>query len=168
MAYRNKTYVCFDADNDMWHYIAMTGWKAKDGSKAFNFHNAHEINNLRSGSNEDTIKKRLRERLLNTKVLVVLIGESTKNLYKYVRWEIEYAINNDIPIIAVNLNGRKSKDNTLCPAILKDKLAIHIPYGRKIINYALNNWPDSHKRHRRSGEDGSYYYGKEIYDELDL
>ena len=49
------------------------------------------------------------KQLKNTKVLVILIGENTKNLYKYVRWEIEYAIENDIPIVAVNLNKSKKQ-----------------------------------------------------------
>lgn len=140
MAYRNKTYVCFDADNDIRYYWLMTAWKENDRI-AFNFHNAHEINNLMDGSSEDQIKSKLRERLKNTKVLVVLIGDKTRNLYKYVRWEIEYAVEKGIPIIAVNLNGLKKLDETLCPPILKDKLAVHIPFGQKIIDYALNNWP---------------------------
>ncbi len=116
MAYRNKTYVCFDADNDIRYYRLMTAWKENDRI-AFDFHNAHEINNLRDGSSEETIKRKLRERLQNTKVLVVLIGEQTKSLYKYVRWEIEYAIEHDIPIIGVNLNDNRKK-NSLCPPIL--------------------------------------------------
>ena len=119
MAYKNKTYVCFDADNDIKYYNLMKAWKEND-SVAFNFHNAHEINNLREWSSEETIKRRLRERLANTKVLVVLIGESTRNLYKYVRWEIEYAVNNDIPIIGVNLNGKRKRDD-LCPPIMRDE-----------------------------------------------
>jgi len=28
MSYRNKTYVIFDGDNDMWAYSYMKGWKA--------------------------------------------------------------------------------------------------------------------------------------------
>ena len=74
MAYRNKTYICFDADNDMKYYNLMKAWKENDNI-AFNFHNAHEINNLRDGSSEGQIKKKLRERLKDTKVLVLLIGE---------------------------------------------------------------------------------------------
>lgn len=163
MAYKNKTYVCFDADNDIHYYRLMTAWKENDNI-AFNFHNAHEINNLRDGSTEDTIKRKLRERLANTKVLVVLIGEHTKNLYKYVRWEIEYAIEKDTPIIAVNLNGERERDNDLCPPILKDKLAIHVPFGQKIINYALNNWPSSHSNHKSNDESGSYHYNDSVYD----
>lgn len=165
MAYKNKTYVCFDADNDMKWYTLMLAWKENE-EIAFNFHNAHEINNLRDGSSEETIKRKLRERLENTKVFVVLIGKDTKNLYKYVRWEIEYAIEKDIPIIAVNLNGKKEMDDNLCPPILRDKLAIHIPYGQKIMNHALNNWPSSHSSHKSNGDTGAYYYKDSVYDNL--
>ena len=39
MAYRNKTYVIFDGDEDMWAYAYMLGWISKDHI-AFDFHNA--------------------------------------------------------------------------------------------------------------------------------
>ncbi len=166
MAYRNKTYVCFDADNDIHYYRLMTAWKEND-KNAFDFHNAHEINNPRDGSSEETIKRKLRERLKNTKVLVVLIGEHTKNLYKYVRWEIEYALENDIPIIGVNLNGNKKQDN-FCPPIMNDELIIYIPFKQKILDYALNNWPESYKDHKNKGDNGPYFYKESVYEKLGL
>ena len=165
MAYRNKTYVCFDADNDIHYYRLMEAWKEND-KIAFDFQNAHELNNLRDGSSEETIKRKLRERLQNTKVLVVLIGDHTKNLYKYVRWEIDYAIEKDIPIIGVNLNKKKKMDDNLCPPIMKEELAIYVPYGQKIIDYALNNWPTSHAKYRKEGEKGGYSYKESVYDSL--
>ncbi|MDP4267813.1 MAG: TIR domain-containing protein [Bacteroidota bacterium] len=164
MAYRNKTYVCFDADTDIKYYNLMKAWKENENI-AFNFYNAHEINTLRDGSSEETIKRKLCERLLNTKVLVVLIGEKTKNLYKYVRWEIEYAIDNDIPIIAVNLNGQKVQDG-LCPPILKNELAMYISYGQKIMNLALNSWPAQHEIEKKNGKAGPFYYPDTIYNKL--
>jgi hypothetical protein len=164
MAYSNKTYICFDADNDMHYYQLCKAWKEHEHI-AFNFHNAHEINSLRDGSSEATIKAKLRERLANTKVLVVLIGKKTMNLYKYVRWEIEYAIDNNIPIIAVNLNGSKYQDD-LCPPILKNELAIYIPFGQKIMNYALNDWPLSHEGLKRENKTGPYYYYDNVYNSL--
>lgn len=166
MAYRNKTYVCFDADTDILLYRLMTAWKEND-KIAFDFHNAHEINNLRDGSSEAQIKRKLRERLASTKVLVILIGANTKNLYKYVRWEIEYAVEKNIPIIAINLNKKKTQDN-LCPPILKNELAIYIPFGQKIINYALNNWSSSHSSHKSNGDTGAYGYNKSVYDKLGI
>ena len=166
MAYKNKTYVCFDADSDIKYYNLMKAWKENDDI-AFDFHNAHEINNLRDGSSEEQIKRKLRERLQNTKVLVILIGDNTKNLYKYVRWEIAYAIEKDIPIIAVNLNKEKVQDY-LCPPILKEELAIYIPFGQKIMNYALNNWPASHSNHKSNGDSGAYSYKDSVYEKLGL
>ena len=162
MTYRNKTYVCFDADTDMKWYQLMKAWKENDNI-AFDFQNAHEINTVRDGSTEETIKRKLRERLENTKVLVVLIGENTKNLYIYVRWEIEYAVEKDIPIIAVNLNDKKSVDENRCPPILRDKLAVHIPFGQKIMNYALNNWPASHANYKSAGKIEAFHYVDSVY-----
>lgn len=167
MAYKNKTYVCFDADTDMNWYQLMKAWKEND-NVAFDFQNAHDLNNLRGTSSEETIKAKLRERLANTKVFVVLVGEKTKYLYKFVRWEIEYAIEKDIPIIAVNLNKRKGIDYDLCPPILRNELAIHIPFGQKIIDYALNNWPLSHEKHRSEGKTGPFYYVDSVYKDLGL
>jgi len=167
MAYTNKTYVCFDADTDIHYYRLMTAWKENDRFE-FNFHNAHEINNLRDGSSEETIKAKLRERFQSTKVFIILIGANTKNLYKYVRWEIEYAIENNIPIIAVNLNNLRVLDTNLCPPILKEKLAIHIPYGHKIIDFALNNWTVSHYTHKRDGKTGWFYYEDGVYKSLGM
>lgn len=167
MAYRNKTYVCFDADTDILYYRLMTAWKENDKIE-FDFHNAHEINNIRDGSSEATIKAKLRERLKDTKVLVVLIGENTKSLYKYVRWEIEWAIEKDVPIIAVNLNKKKVMDDKLCPPLLKSELAIHIPFGQKIMDYALNNWPAGFASHKAKGESGAYTYIDSVYEKLGI
>jgi hypothetical protein len=164
MAYRNKTYVCFDADNDMNYYTMMCAWKENDNI-AFDFRNAHDLNNLRKTSSEDTIKGKLRERLANTKVMIVLVGEHTRHLYKFVRWEIEYAIEKEIPIIVANLNGSKTYDPTLCPPILKNELAVHIPYGQKTLDYALNHWPKEHSESNIQIFLGKENAGPRIYNE---
>ena len=49
MAYRNKIYVCFDADIDIRYYRLMQGWKASEHID-FDFYDAHDINNLREDS----------------------------------------------------------------------------------------------------------------------
>jgi hypothetical protein len=76
MAYRNKTYICFDGDTDMHWYRLMQAWKDNDDID-FNFHNAHDLNTARDSSQEESIKKQLRERFANSKLLIVLIGEKT-------------------------------------------------------------------------------------------
>jgi hypothetical protein len=165
MAYANKTYVCFDADSDIKYYWLMTAWKENDKIQ-FNFYNAHDINDIKDGSTEAQIKAKLVKRLENTKMLVVLIGENTKNLYKYVRWEIEWAVENEIPIIAVNLNKIRKRDDKLCPPILKDKLALHISFEQKMMDYALNNWAKFFYQYKKEGKSSAFYYKDNVYDLL--
>ena len=137
MSYRNKTYVAFDADTDIHYYRLMTAWKVNQNID-FNFHNAHELNNLRSTSSDETIKRKLRERLNNTKIMIVLIGEKTQNLYKFVRWEMEVAINMGIPIIGVNLNGETGLDNDRCPAIIRNVAREFVPFNLNAIKNAMD------------------------------
>jgi hypothetical protein len=155
MAYRNKTYICFDADTDMWAYRFMKGWKALDHID-FDFHDAHDLNNLRDGSTEETIKRKLRERLKNAKLLLVLIGEKTTNLHRFVRWEQEVALSMNIPIVAVNLNKTKSKDSTLCPPIIASELILHIPYKLATCRWAIDNWPTFHFKLKKENKRGAH------------
>lgn len=167
MAYRNKTFVSFDGDTDIHYYRLMQAWKQNDDIP-FDFYNAHDLNSARDTSTEDSIKQQLAERLRNTKVFVILIGENTRYLYKFVRWEIEQAIKRDLPIIAINLNGKKSLDDDRCPSLLKENLSIHISFSPKIMQYALENWPSSHELYRKEGKNGTYYYKDEVYKRLEL
>src|SRR5262249_53451718 len=123
MAYRNKTFVSFDGDTDMHYYRLMTAWHQNDNSP-FNFNDAHDLTQSRDSSQERTIKPSLQERLRNSKVFVLLVGEKTQYLYKFVKWEIEQAVSRAMPIIAVNLNGKRFMDDLRCPPVLKDKLAV--------------------------------------------
>ena len=143
MSYRNKTYVIFDADNDMWAYRYMLGWTQSDHID-FNFHDAHDLNTIRQGSSEETIRRRLRERFSSAKQVIVLVGEHTKSLFTFVRWEIEVAQKLDLPIVAVNLNKQRSFDSTMCPAILRDQYVVHVSFNAKIIKHALDHFPSEY------------------------
>ncbi len=167
MAYVNKTYVAFDADNDIHYYRLMQAWKKNDNT-TFNFYDAHDLNSLLSWSSEETIKAKLSQRLQNTKVFVLLVGSNTKYLYKFVRWEIEQAIKRRIPIIVVNLNGKRSMDSTLCPPVVKGELAVHVSFNQKIVEHAINNWPGADASYRRDNKPGPYYYKESVYQNLGL
>jgi hypothetical protein len=132
----------------------------------FDFNDAHDLTTIRPDSGEEAIKASLRERMKNSKNLVVLVGENTKYLRKYVPWEIEIAFKTDLPIIVVNLNGGKKIDSDLCPASLLEELAIHIPFGVDIMQYALDDWPNRHAKHRTNGDSGPYSYKQSVYDNL--
>ena len=167
MAYRNKTYVCFDADNDIHYYQLMRAWKQNDHTD-FDFYDAHDRNNLLATSTEETIKRKLRERLNNTRIFVVLIGQQTRYLYRFVRWEMDEALGMALPIIAVNLNGRRSMDSDLCPPIVRDELAMHVSFNAAIVQYALESWEGRHRELEQQRESGPYYYKDSVYRGLGL
>lgn len=164
MSYRNKTYVIFDGDEDIWAYAHMKGWNTLPHI-SFNFHDAHDINALRDGSLEETVKRKLRERLANTKQAIVIIGENTKNLYRYVRWEIQCCLEMGIPIVAVNLNGMRELDQQRCPPILKGTPTIHVPFKMKIIQYALDQFCSNFPMFTN---DSDYYYVEDVYRSLGI
>lgn len=165
MARRTRTYVAFDADSDIRMYRLMQAWKANDGID-FDFNNAHDLTTIRPDSGEEAIKASLRERMRNSKNLVLLVGENTKYLRKYVPWEIEIAIKADLPLIVVNLNGKKQIDYDLCPKMLHAELAIHVSYGPDIMQLALDNWPTSHGQYRSQKKTGPFHYNESVYDGL--
>lgn len=166
MSYRNKVYVSFDADNDIMYYRLMEAWKQNDNIP-FNFLNAHDINRNYDKS-EESIKASLRERFDNSKIFVLLLGAHTKYLYKYVRREIEQAIKRKLPIIIVNINGKRTFDSALCPKLLDVVPTISISFNAKILQYALDNWPESFEKHLKNDEISHYYYSSKIYDKLNL
>jgi len=77
MSYRNKTYVIFDGENDMWAYAYLKGWKSNENMN-FNFYDAHDIRPLSDRASEETVKTALRQRFSNAKQVVVLVGDNTK------------------------------------------------------------------------------------------
>ena len=166
MPYRNKTYICFHGDTDMHNYRLMTAWKAHDGFD-FNFHNAHDLNTARDSSEEASIKRQLSERFANSKLFVVLIGEKTRYLTKFVRWEMDVALRLGLPIIGVNLNGSRERDDR-CPPAIRDELAIYVSYNPKIMEHGMANWPGFHLSYKSAGKSGPYYYEPETYKGLGL
>lgn len=160
-------YTCFDGDNDIRYYRLMSAWHENENFD-FTFINAHNITQARDSSTEETIKRSLRTRLNSSDVFIVLVGQNTKNLYKFVRWEIEVAIEKELPIIVVNLDKKKTFNQELCPPILREKLAIHIPFNSKIIDYAIRNWPKTSKRRKQDGENGPFEYTEDVYKNLGL
>ena len=167
MAYRNKVYVAFDGDKDIRYYWLMQAWKQNDNTD-FKFFDAHELKKSRDTSNEDSIKQSLQERMRNSKIFVLLVGESTKYLRKFVAWEIEQAIKRELPIIVVNLNGKRSMDSERCPRLLKDCLTLHISFNAKIMQKALEEWEGKHDTFKNQGKSETYYYDDNIYKALGI
>lgn len=145
----------------------MQAWHQSDRS-SFSFYNAHDLNYARDSSQELSIKRQLRERLLNSKILVVLVGAKTRYLTKFVKWEMDQAISLGLPLIAVNLNGMRQMDVGRCPPTIRNQLCMHVSFNSAIMQHALENWPQQHLKERAEGKVGAFFYGVDTYRRLGL
>ena len=167
MANKIKVYVSFDGYNDFQYYRMMQTWK-RDHDTDFDFYHAHDLNITHDESAEEKIKSELKRRIQRAGVFVVLIGESTRYLHKFVQWEMEQALTLGLPIIGVNLNGLRFQDTDRCPFTIHDKLVVHISFNAVILRHALETWPEYHMDLRRQGKTGPYYYDQNVYNKLGL
>ena len=162
-----KVYVCFDSGNDFPYFRMMQTW-----DQAHNIDleiiNEQDLRSPYVETSVEGIKDNLKGKIQFADVFVVLIGESTRYLGQYVRWEMEQALALDKPIIGVNLNGLRYKDVERCPSIIEGELAVHISFNALILEKALETWPRLHASFRRDGKSGSYYYDEEYYTKLGL
>jgi hypothetical protein len=100
--------------------------------------------------------------------VVVIVGENTKNLYRFVRWEIQLSIDKDLPIIVTNLNGIRTFDANRCPPILRDHCAIHVMFKMKIIKHALDGFVTWYNGSNRDSRSGWRYYTDDVYTQIGL
>ncbi|MDR0682696.1 MAG: TIR domain-containing protein [Dysgonamonadaceae bacterium] len=171
MAYRNGNYSAFYVDSpfnqnnlgassthDFVYYNLLKAWKAKDNT--FPFNDSHNKNyNVRDDSDwETTLKPRLKERLRNSKNIILFLSSITKNS-NALREEIDYGINNQgLPLIVIYPDFSEKSDITNCQMktfrkqitdlwdklpIFRDSMkevpTIHISLKQEIIINALNN-----------------------------
>ena len=169
MAYNDPSYVIFDGDEDRWAYGRMKGWNALENID-FEFQDAHDLDSMTSrAQGEQYVKTRLRARMEDSTAVIVLVGEKTKNLHKFVRWELELALELGLPIIAVNLNEKRAQDPDRCPPIIRDECVVHVPFKMKAIKWALDNWPPEFRRMDAAAKaKGARRYSDEQYKKLGL
>ena len=169
MAYRNGNYAAFyvaepfdpsalgaNATKDFQYYNLLRAWKGADSS--FPFNDSHDKTyDVRDGSDwESTLKPRLRERLRNSKNIVLFLSSITANS-RALREEIDYGINDQgLPVIVI-YPEYDSKESLLTNGVLKqsvknlwDKLPIfrdsmkevptlHVPMKKELIKTALQD-----------------------------
>jgi len=169
MAYRNGNYAAFyvaepfnasalgaHATKDFCYYNMLRAWKGKD--TAFPFNDSHDKSyNVRDNSAwETTLKPRLRERIRNSKNIVLFLSSNTVSS-RALREEIDYGINDQgLPVIVI-YPEYDSKASLLINGSLKqsvknlwDKLptfrdsmstvpTLHVPIKKEVIEDALKN-----------------------------
>lgn len=150
-----RTFVSFSS-TDIHCYRLMLAWKENQHID-FNFMNcqlAQEINS----ENEVYIKRKCRERIEMAGTFAVLIGQDTRSKHKYVRWEMEVALEKKCRIIGINLDGSRRMVEQTCPPIIRNVGAIFVPFSPRIVAHALGNWTMQ--------PDDAWYYKDEVYKQL--
>lgn len=150
----------------------MTAWKKNQGIE-FNFYDAHDINTALDTSQPETIRRRLSERLANTKQCVVLISDTTKpkaaRSDTFLYYEVEAINRSELPVVFVNLNKSRRTQRAKLPTTLTERYSISIPFGQKIIMHALDEFPEDFAENARSGsKTGPYHYVDSVYERLGL
>jgi antiphage defense system Thoeris ThsB-like protein len=173
MAYRNKTFVSF-ASEDLAQYRLMTAWKANDNID-FNFHDAHDVNTALDTSQPDTIRRRLRERLANTKQVVLLVGDRTRSkagdINSFIYYEVDVIAHLGLPVVFANLNGARTAEKSRIPRELLTPYTISVSFQPAIIKYALDYFPTQYEANRKvtSGQKtGPYHYKASGYKDLGI
>lgn len=149
MAYRNKTYIAGDWDND---YDAVDRiYKWKDSNKwSLDFHDAHAMKQARDTSLPCSIKRSLKERIDASKLFVLIVGDHTDTVTKgschlcnsynsytgycargywtdkrsFLKYECDKAVEAGIDIVV--LYNSTTVDSAKCPLAVRNK-GKHIP-----------------------------------------
>ena len=146
------------ATKDFCYYNMLKAWKGSDSS--FPFNNARDTTyNVSDNSDwELTLKPRLRERLRNSKNIILLLSDRTLNS-RALREEIDYGINSlRLPIIVIYPDFKNIEDILVSSKITlnskvtslwsklpifrdsKSKVPIlHVPMNKERIRMALSN-----------------------------
>jgi hypothetical protein len=178
MAYRSGTYVAFHANNtrepdrsDIKYYNLLKAWNVWPDDD-FRFTNSHDkAAAVRDSSKRATLEASLKTRLRNSKNMVLVIGQTTKEDTDWVPFEIRYAIDQcEIPIIAAYPDYEwimaPSKLSSLWPEALAVRIhdgrahVIHIPFKKYPLAAAINQF--SHNKYPLGG--GLGYYSREAYE----
>jgi hypothetical protein len=174
MAYRNGTYVAFHADgnnlpggkSDIDYYRLLCAWNANKHHD-FQIINTHEkFSAVRDTSQKATLRSGLLERLRNSKNMLLIVGETTKQDTDWVPFEIAKAVDTyGIPIIvaytALDVAIRKPDAlSAYWPPALATRInngtasAIHIPFKQAPIYEAIDQF--SHENLPLGGGLGIY------------
>ncbi len=150
-----RTFVGFSS-TDRHMYELMDAWK-KNENIDFNFADC-QLNMPLDSEDEDYIKRMCRERIDMAGTFALLIGRDTRSKHKYVRWEIQVAIEKGCNLIGINLDAGRYLDTDLCPPILQNVGAVFVPFSAKIIKHALT--------HPTNSEKGDYFFEPKVYQDL--
>jgi hypothetical protein len=172
MAYRNGTYIAFHANNtkeptesDIKYYNLLKAWHVRSDND-FYFINSHDKTcSVRDSSKRATLEASLKTRLRNSKNMILIIGETTREDTDWVPMEIRYAIDDcAIPIIAAYPGYQRIMTPNQLSFLWPEALAlrirnntahvIHIPFKEKPLSDAVEQF--NHNKYPIGGGLGVY------------
>ncbi|MEU2869807.1 TIR domain-containing protein [Streptomyces olivoreticuli] len=157
---------------DIKYYYLMEAWRDNEHID-FNFFDAHDINTARDDSLDDTIKRRLSERLSNAKQAVVLVSETTKvkaDKPSFLAHEMKVIARLGLPVVFANLNGKRKVQQKRLPTALLEQYTISVSFQPAIIKYALDDYVESFQKNLSAvnPKSGPYQYKDHVYTDLGL
>ena len=162
-----KIFVAYEGTTDLEFANEIKNWVDKE-KNPYDLFDALDELKLIDKMDDDKLKMNMQNNMSSADLFVVVIGPKTKSFRKFVRWQVEYAVNSGKPVIAINLNGIRSVDFDRCPTFLKKNLSMHITAQNEIFEYALENWPQSHYQKFAKEDHKTYRYTTDVYDKLGL
>lgn len=163
MSYRNGNYAAFyvsepfsdsnlsaNSTRDFVSYNLLRAWKGADSS--FPFNDSHAKNyNVRDGSDwEKTLKPRIRNRLSNSKNIVLFLSSVTKNS-RAIREEMDYGINTcGLPVIVVYPDYSEKSDIINCRSNTFKKQIENLWDKLPIFRDSMNSVPTLHIPNKKS------------------
>ena len=164
MAYRNGVYVAFNGcgttnptESDIKYFNLLKAW-AKNKNIEFNFSDSNEkTSSVKDTSKEETLKKRLQERMRNSKNILIIITENSSQNRGLLNWEIDQCNKNyDLPfIIAYTMTDKRINNISYYKKYLPEKLrelidenkvkSIHIPFKKEPILESIESYNPNNK-----------------------
>ena len=148
MAYRNGTYVAFDGEGeqnptkgDLRYLGILRAWQNNDNID-FNFVDSHKKTyQVRDTSSEATLKARLRERMANSKNMLVVVSPDTNYDRGLLNWEVETAVKEyNLPVIVAYTDYQKIDivDTTMVGRMPKSIYTEYTKNTGKLCHVAFN------------------------------
>ena len=158
MAYRNGTYIAFDGLNqtdptlsDFKYYATIQAWTANKNID-FKYVDSHEKTYaVKDSSRRATLESRIRERLSNSKNIVVILSSDTRKFGSMLTYEIEQAVDKyELPLIIAYVDYKVVANPSLLslywPNALSSRIAnnmakaIHIPFIKDALLDAIGQF----------------------------
>ncbi|MEH7036435.1 TIR domain-containing protein [Priestia megaterium] len=158
MAYRNGVYAAFDgqgktnpSESDIRYFNILKVWAKGEDFKYIDSH--QKTNAVRDTSKKETLKRALRERLSNSKVMILILSNDTNYDRGFLNYEIEKALDDyklplviTYPRIEGEINKQWSTLEKRWPKALKERLndklqkdlsCLHIKFSKEEVSRAL-------------------------------